>query len=228
MRSCTAGRHARYFIYQAAQGLQHAHDRGMVHRDIKPANLIVAREGKKGVVKVLDFGLAIVTGEGRSDSGLARSTRRQRGWWLAWVRRDRRVSQRRSARDEMRGVAPDPRCGAPQLGADGLARHSCFVSPAWRTGPPPIHSSWTDTRRNRMARPATRSSSQGAACGFWPRASGPTRAHGSRNRTLERPGSRARPGQGWAGHSRDQSRLKFTSHRTPALGVNSPCLVGAG
>ena len=112
-----------------------------------------------------------------------------------------------------------------KLGADRLARRSCFVSPAWRTGPPPIHSSWTDTRRNRMARPASRSSSQGAACGFWSRASGPTRAHGSRNRPLERPGSSARPAQGWAGHSRDRRRWKFTPHRTPALGVNSPCLV---
>ncbi len=64
--------HACYFIYQAALGLQHAHERGMVHRDIKPANLIFAREGKKGVVKVLDFGLAKVTSEGQADSGLTR------------------------------------------------------------------------------------------------------------------------------------------------------------
>ena len=40
--------HACYFIHQAALGLQHAHERGMVHRDIKPANLIVARDGQKG------------------------------------------------------------------------------------------------------------------------------------------------------------------------------------
>ncbi len=64
--------HACYFIYQAALGLQHAHERGMVHRDIKPANLIFAVEGKKGVVKVLDFGLAKVTSEGQADSNLTR------------------------------------------------------------------------------------------------------------------------------------------------------------
>ena len=44
----------------------------MVHRDIKPANLILAREGKKPIVKVLDFGLAKVTSEGQADSGLTR------------------------------------------------------------------------------------------------------------------------------------------------------------
>src|ERR1700722_14237889 len=64
--------HACYFIHQAALGLQHAHERGMVHRDIKPANLIFAVEGKKGVVKVLDFGLAKLTSEGHPDSGLTR------------------------------------------------------------------------------------------------------------------------------------------------------------
>ena len=64
--------HAAYFIHQAALGLQHAHERGMVHRDIKPANLILARDGKKAIVKVLDFGLAKVTSEGETDSNLTR------------------------------------------------------------------------------------------------------------------------------------------------------------
>src|SRR5262249_23358600 len=38
------------YIRQAALGLQHAHERGLVHRDIKPANLLLA---KNGVVKLL-------------------------------------------------------------------------------------------------------------------------------------------------------------------------------
>ena len=62
--------HACYFIHQAALGLQHAHERGMVHRDIKPANLMLAAQGKRGVVKVLDFGLAKAPSEEPIDGGL--------------------------------------------------------------------------------------------------------------------------------------------------------------
>lgn len=46
-----------HYIAQACEGLQHAHDKGLVHRDIKPANLLVDRSG---TVKILDLGLALV------------------------------------------------------------------------------------------------------------------------------------------------------------------------
>jgi tRNA A-37 threonylcarbamoyl transferase component Bud32 len=45
---------------QAALGLQHAFEKGMVHRDIKPQNLMLT---PKGQVKVLDFGLARMRSE---------------------------------------------------------------------------------------------------------------------------------------------------------------------
>jgi serine/threonine protein kinase len=64
--------HACYFIHQAALGLQHAHERGMVHRDIKPANLIVTSDGQKAIVKVLDFSRVKVTSEVQTDSDLIR------------------------------------------------------------------------------------------------------------------------------------------------------------
>jgi serine/threonine-protein kinase len=48
------------FIAQAAEGLQHAHEAGLIHRDIKPANLLV---DESNVVKILDLGLALFSSE---------------------------------------------------------------------------------------------------------------------------------------------------------------------
>jgi serine/threonine protein kinase len=46
---------AAHYIRQAALGLQHADEAGLVHRDIKPGNLLLDRHG---VVRLLDMGLA--------------------------------------------------------------------------------------------------------------------------------------------------------------------------
>ncbi len=50
------------FMRQAASGLQHAFERGMVHRDIKPHNLLATVDRQQEtVVKILDMGLARVS-----------------------------------------------------------------------------------------------------------------------------------------------------------------------
>ncbi len=45
------------YVRQAAIGLHHAFERGLVHRDVKPSNMIAAKTGQ---VKVLDLGLAML------------------------------------------------------------------------------------------------------------------------------------------------------------------------
>jgi serine/threonine protein kinase len=47
--------HAANYVAQAACGLKHIHQAGLIHRDIKPGNLILDYQG---VIKILDLGLA--------------------------------------------------------------------------------------------------------------------------------------------------------------------------
>ncbi len=51
---------AALLIAQAADGLHHAHQRGVIHRDVKPANLLLDLEGR---VRLLDMGLALVAAQ---------------------------------------------------------------------------------------------------------------------------------------------------------------------
>jgi serine/threonine protein kinase len=55
--------HACEYCRQAAWGLQHAQDQGVVHRDIKPANLMVTwPAADRPLVRIVDFGIARLSG----------------------------------------------------------------------------------------------------------------------------------------------------------------------
>lgn len=54
------------------QGVQHAHQKGVIHRDIKPANVLVREIDGVAQPKIIDFGIAI--GGADSDSGPAATT----------------------------------------------------------------------------------------------------------------------------------------------------------
>ncbi|HWS54078.1 MAG TPA: protein kinase, partial [Pyrinomonadaceae bacterium] len=47
---------------QVLDGIQHAHEYGIIHRDIKPANMMLTERGN---LKVLDFGIARILGTAR-------------------------------------------------------------------------------------------------------------------------------------------------------------------
>jgi serine/threonine-protein kinase len=79
------------YVRQVAQGLQHAHQLGLVHRDIKPANLFLlhpplptdnaaARRGPDPVVKIIDWGLArLMPGSGEAPGSTGHDTAEERG-----------------------------------------------------------------------------------------------------------------------------------------------------
>jgi serine/threonine protein kinase len=57
---------------QLCQGLQAAHDAGVVHRDLKPPNIFI-QEGKELSVKLLDFGIAKILDQSVDDSELTQT-----------------------------------------------------------------------------------------------------------------------------------------------------------
>ena len=52
--------HAALWLMQACDALSEAHALGIVHRDVKPANLFLAQQAGAQIIKVLDFGIALL------------------------------------------------------------------------------------------------------------------------------------------------------------------------
>lgn len=61
------------YAQQIVSGLSAAHEKGIVHRDLKPENLFITRDDR---VKILDFGLAKLRGNGGSATGSEDATRK--------------------------------------------------------------------------------------------------------------------------------------------------------
>lgn len=56
---------------RVCEGVQHAHQKGVIHRDLKPGNLLVDEVDGRALPKIIDFGIATATSlaEGREAAG---------------------------------------------------------------------------------------------------------------------------------------------------------------
>lgn len=54
-------------MMQVCQGVQHAHQKGVIHRDLKPSNVLVGAVDGTPQPKIIDFGIAIAGSHGDTD-----------------------------------------------------------------------------------------------------------------------------------------------------------------
>ena len=182
---------------QIVAALEAAHQAGIVHRDLKPDNVfLVERAGAPPDVKLLDFGIAKLTGDGdrlasRTQTGAvigtpryiapeqARGQGRRRARRPVLARRGRvRAPGRQAAvrrRDLDRPDRPPPDRGAAV--ADDESTRACR-----RRSTRSCSGSWPRTRRRGPTWPGSARS--------WPRSAGPTGRPCRDRRRADRPAAR--------------------------------------
>ena len=70
LRSASAIQAAAWIVERLAEGLAHAHERGLLHRDLKPSNILLAADGTP---MLLDFNLAVENPADSSEGEIRRA-----------------------------------------------------------------------------------------------------------------------------------------------------------